>query len=695
MPDAPREEKDVPREVTTILCEKSLYWFSRCAWEIVEPAIPFVDNWHIRDGIADHLQAVTEGLFDKLLINVPPGSMKSLLCSVFWPCWVWTTQPETRWMLASYSKGRVAEDSGRRRNVIQSEWYQGQWPTDFAQDKNQVLRFQNLDRGWMFATQVGGGLGEHPDYIVLDDPNDTEETDSKTKMTKAWEWQTGTLASRGIARNVKRAVIQQRTDELDFSGHILGEVNEEDRDDDYVHICLPAEYEENRMVDTPTGWNDPRTEPGDLLWPELFGPEKIAELKKMGVYRAAGQLQQSPAPKEGGMFKREYFRIVDEPPDPEQRRHVVRYWDLAASQDQGDYTAGVLISWGFCKSLNRWVYFVEDIERGQWLPGTRNDTILSTAKMDGADVFVWGPQDPGAGGKEAAITFAMLLDGFIVATEPPINKVRHADPLAAAFEAGNVVVVKGEWNEPFIRELVVFPRGSNDDQVDGASGAYAKCSAMSRSLLGQASLKTYRTNGKVIVYNDDGQRGSFDVRKAKIVGAVCLDSITAARAKHTRIPPSAIQIWAKHKSRFFLLDAWRGIKQWNELLEVLTTMMTEHDCRSLSVQMSDAATQMTKVWRTVSVTQAEVNEKKLIEESTGIQKLFADGQIFVPVSAHWKAGVVSEWLNWTGTVDDPNQHVKCTIIAGRVKGTTSGGWGIVKAPNSRSPLTSYHQESRD
>jgi predicted phage terminase large subunit-like protein len=174
--------------------------------------------------------------------------------------------------------------------------------------------------------------------------------------------------------------------------------------------------------------------------------------------------EQRPTPKAGEIFDPAWFRIVDAPPAHAMR---VRWWDMAATESGGDYTAGVRVS-----VTPDGVFTVEHIARGQWAPGRRDATIRQTAELDGAAVVQWGEQEPGSAGKSQALAFVKLLAGFTAYTAPSTgDKIVRAGPLAAQAQAGNVQLVRGEWNRHFLEELRQFPHGTHDDQVDAAASA--------------------------------------------------------------------------------------------------------------------------------------------------------------------------------------------------------------------------------
>lgn len=451
--------------------EASLHEFVRQAWPLVEVDRPFIDNWHIRM-ICRHLEAVTSGEITRLLINVPPGCMKSLLMGVFWPCWVWTQSPEMRWLFASYSQALSTRDSVKCRALISSPWYRQRWfrAVQLGSDQNQKTYFETTAGGWRLATSVGGrGTGEHPDFIVVDDPHNVVQAESDVQRDGVLDWWDGTMSTRGRGRGVRQIVVMQRLHERDLSGHILA------KGTGWNHLCFPMRYEgPERMPVTSLSARDERTRDGELLWPELFPEPSVAELERdLGSRRAAGQLQQRPAPADGELFRRGWFQII---PSAPSGGSAVRYWDLAGSEGQGDYTVGVLIARG------KQAFYVLDVVRGRWSIHARNERIRATAQQDAArglkQMRIWIEQEPGASGMAAAQYLIRFLAGFSVRADK-VDKAKELrwEPWAAQLEAGNVFLVHSDWNDAFIQEHLIAPNGRNDDQLDAASGAINTLSA--------------------------------------------------------------------------------------------------------------------------------------------------------------------------------------------------------------------------
>lgn len=464
--------------LTRKLAEKSFYDFVRLAWSLVEPDMPFCDNWHI-GAICTHLQAVADGSVKNLIINVPPGAMKSLLACVFWPAWVWTIRPAKRFLFASYADALSMRDSVRCRTVLASAWYQGFWPLEMRDDQNTKGMFENTKGGWRLATSVGGrATGLHPDFVVADDPNNAKEAESDAERQNVIDWWDGTIGTRGISRDVAQIVIQQRLNTLDLTGYLIGKDRKM-----WDHICLPMEYESPtldpvtgetvpRMFTTSLGFQDPRTVDGQLLWPALFTDSKVARLKKnLGIYHAAGQLQQRPTPRGGGMFKRSWFPIVATLP---RCLNMVRYWDKAGTAGgDGARTAGVLMAKGEDEH-----YYIADVQTARLGAADREALIKQTAQLDSrkyGHVRVWVEQEPGSGGKESAENTVKNLVGFSCNIERVTgSKEVRAEPLAAQASVGMVRLLAGDWNGEFLDEIENFPVGKLKDQIDGASGAFNK-----------------------------------------------------------------------------------------------------------------------------------------------------------------------------------------------------------------------------
>lgn len=456
----------------------SFYAYMRAAWPHIESA-PYIDNWHV-GAVCEHLQAVTLGQISKLLINIPPGCSKSLITCVFWPTWEWQRDPSVRWFFASYDQQLSTRDSVKCRTLLSSPWYQAMWPgrVVIKRDQDQKTYYETTAGGYRLATSVGGhGTGEHPDRVVFDDPHNVRKAESEVERQNVIDWWDLTMPTRGLSRGVRQVGIMQRLHHRDLAGHIISR-------GDFVLLCLPMRYEPNRMVTTVLGWNDPRTVEGELLAPVQFPEEKIRSLEKsLGAYGVAGQLQQRPQPRGGGLFKPQWFNRRNRAAPREAVR--VRAWDRASTNEGGCYTAGVLMA----KDKDGTLY-VEDCVHGQWEPNERNDRIIATAKKDR---LRYGPKwepiivvemERGSTGLESFQRLAARLVGYKIKEDRPTgSKDVRAEPWADQLAAGNVVICDngGEplWDianyvtehEQFKPDSKVKRLGKYKDQVDASSMA--------------------------------------------------------------------------------------------------------------------------------------------------------------------------------------------------------------------------------
>lgn len=309
--------------------------FIRYFWHILEPTEPFVEGWALA-AMCAHLEAVDRGEIQKLLITVPPGSMKSLLCSVFFPLWQWgpREKPEQRFLNFAYAAHLTQRDNDRMLMVLKSPEWAELWGrrqevvTDEVTGKRRVfwrgftLRAEGKEKiatsrtGWKLATSVGGvGTGERGNVVILDDPHNLKDDNSEVVRPETVRWFKEAMSNR--LNNMKRSVIiaiMQRSHEADVAGEII------DNDMGYVHLNIPMEFEaDNRCVtrvQTPSTfnntteifWQDPRIVDGQLMWPERFDHETVAAIKKLGEHVWVGQYQQRPEPRGGAIIKRAYWK---------------------------------------------------------------------------------------------------------------------------------------------------------------------------------------------------------------------------------------------------------------------------------------------------------------------------------------------------------------------------------------------------
>lgn len=445
----------------------SLPRFVRHFWSVIEPDMPLVWNWHL-DELCQCIElAVRSGKHPRWIFNIPPGTLKSILVSVMVRAWLWAENPALRFLSASYSSHLSVRDNIKLRTIVLSPEYKKIFRKfSLTGDQNAKERFDTLKGGWSIATSVGGvGTGEHPDYIFIDDPITEAQSRSEAERNEANSWLDRTISSRGVVRGVRTFLVMQRLHTDDPAGHLRAKGG-------WDSVIFPMRYEPFRAPNgsDPGHTPDPRDRrsiPNELLFPALFDEVKVRALEiALGPFAAAGQLQQRPVPEGGGLFRREWFRVVDVGPGHNATRRV-RGWDTAGTEGDGDYTAGVRISEADD------TFFVEHAVAVQIGPGFVDDLIKNTATMDGKDCTIREEKEVGSAGLAVIGARTKLLKGYDYAGVPISgDKVTRAKPFRAQCEGGHVVLIRGDWNERYLDELCAFPVGKHDDLVDATSCSF-------------------------------------------------------------------------------------------------------------------------------------------------------------------------------------------------------------------------------
>ena len=405
--------------------------------------------------IARAMEAVERGEIKRLLVMLAPRHGKSELVSRRFPAWYLGRNPDRQIISASYGQD-LATDFGRDvRNIIQSSEYQALFGgTSIAQDSGAKHRWHTNKGGSYVAAGVGTAItGRGAHILNIDDPvKDRAEAESATIREAVWNWYTSTAYTRLMPGGAV-VVTLTRWHESDLAGRLLEAA--ETGGDQWTVVKLPA-------VDAA----------GAALWPAKYNRADLDRIRAaIGERDWSALYQQDPRPPEGALFKIALMGVLEAPPLGAVQR--IRRWDLAATRQVGtrdpDWTAGVLLA---KQSDGRLV--VEDVVRLRGGPDQVEATILATAQRDGVGVTVGLPKDPGQAGVSQVQYLTRLLAGFKVESERETgDKATRAAPFASQVNVGNVSMVRGAWNRPFLDELASFPSGTHDDQVDAASGAYA------------------------------------------------------------------------------------------------------------------------------------------------------------------------------------------------------------------------------
>lgn len=464
------KEYELQQELDYRACEDSLYRFFLAAWKVLEPTTPLYSNWHL-ELMAEYLEEVTAGNIRRIIINVPPRSLKSTLVTICWPCWEWIKNPSERYMFASYSQSLSTEHSMARRRLIESEWYSSRWGSNYGllEDQNAKHYFRNDGAGHMFATSTGGSAtGFGGNRVIIDDPHNTKGAESDAERTTTLnDIDKGLMSRFNDPKTGVLALVMQRLHEEDATGNIL----KKDLPG-LVHVKLPTEATENQTIIFPRSGRVVHRKTGELLHPERMGPDEVAAAKKLlGSFGFAGQHQQEPAPLEGGILKVDNWQRYTPALLPEQFDQIVQSWDMRfkkttseQAKNKGDYVAGVVL--GIKGSRT----YLLDLTRGLWgFKDSRDQVVLMSGRWPHAvQKFV----ENKANGPGIVDALEEEIAGLTL-IEPKGDKMQRAMLTVPYHEAHNLFIPEkghvfssGVCVDDFVTECAKFPNGKNDDMLD-------------------------------------------------------------------------------------------------------------------------------------------------------------------------------------------------------------------------------------
>lgn len=494
---------ELGRRQKAAACEKSLYEFVKTFWHILEPQTPLVEGWPLF-AMCLHLEAVTNGKVKRLLINISPGSMKSLLVNVFWPAWEWIRFPHYRYVTFSYAAHLTQRDNNRFRELVICQEYKSLFGDRFKLVKVGEQLVSNDKTGWKVASSVGGvGTGERGDRVILDDPHNVKQRESEKVRTDTVDWFSSAMSNRlNDLENGVIIVIMQRVHQEDVSGfillHGLG----------YVHLMIPAEFEPDRKCYTSIGWEDPRKVEGEIFWEARFSRNTLdQELSRMGPYDYAGQYQQRPTPKGGAIFRDEWWQYYEMPYHgrfPMRFEYVIASLDPAyTAKQQNDYSA--LTIWGIWRNREDEpkVMLIDGWQKRLTLHGTTDEHKIEGEGGEENRIRTshsWGLIEWVAYSCKLRKVDRLLIEakasGLSVAQEisrlyqqegwgielidPRSDKEARAHSIIPLFSDKFIFIpssvednelIPYEFADELIRQCEVFPRGSHDDLVDSMTQA--------------------------------------------------------------------------------------------------------------------------------------------------------------------------------------------------------------------------------
>lgn len=442
-------------EAFDALLRTRLAAFTRKAFHTVDPGAVYSHNWHI-DLIAEYLEACSRREIKRLIINVPPRMMKSISVTTAFPAWLMGHNPSERIVAASYAASLAMKHSVDTRLIVQSDWYRRIFPrVILTGDQNEKSKFVTTERGHRIATSVGGStIGEGGNFLIVDDPHSPAQTLSDTQRRLALEWFDQGFSTRlDDKKNGVIVVVMQRLHANDLSGHLLEKGG-------WEHLKLPAVAEDKTFISF--GRVKVVREAGSPLHPEREGLEQIEAIKReMGSYAFAGQYQQRPAPADGGIIKAAWLQSRYR----ERRDNysaIVQSWDTASKAAErndpsvcitfGQHETGydvlqVVVKRLEYPALKRLVVSQAD----DWQP----DAILIEDKASGQQLL-----------QDLRSETRLPLIGIT----PITDKITRASAVSPLIEAGKLSLPQqAAWLPDFEAELLAFPNGPHDDQVDALS----------------------------------------------------------------------------------------------------------------------------------------------------------------------------------------------------------------------------------
>jgi predicted phage terminase large subunit-like protein len=485
------------------LARKSFRSFVEWAWPVLEPRTRFLPSWHI-DLLCEYLEAVTAGEITRLVINVPPRYMKSLLATVLWPCWEWQSRPSLRSIFSSYAESLASHHSLCRRRLIRSRQYQRFAPEiHLTRDQSEKLEFHNTLGGIMVATSTGGSItGKGGNRLIIDDPHNPTQAESDAQRQQAIDFFRFTLSTRlDDPKHDAIVVMMQRLHTRDLTAICL--------EQGFEHVCLPALAPHHTTIVFPRSGREVIRELDSPLWPER---QDVVELERqrrtLGSYGFAGQYQQQPVPREGGMFKQEWWRYCDQLPAGFD--DITQSWDLSFKGGEGnDYVVGLVLG-----RIGALVYVLDRFKK----KASFTETCQAIKQMAEKYPATRAVLVEDAANGPAVINMLQREIRGILAVTPEGGKWSRAAAVQPQVESGQVFLPKPRfadgqlrfeyaWVEDFIEQCSLFPKGDHDDDVDALTQAMVYLQNRPASTLSASYILSLGTRDS---RHDDGDDDEHD-----------------------------------------------------------------------------------------------------------------------------------------------------------------------------------------
>jgi len=439
------------------ILRRDLTSFILRSFQTVAPGIAYRHNWHI-ELIADRLVAVFGGRITRLIITVPPRSLKSLCASVAFPAWVLGHDPAHRIICASYGVDLALKHARDCRHILDSHWYHEVFPrTRLNRKKTAEDEFETTGGGYRISTSLGGTLtGRGGNVLIVDDPIKPQDALSPARRKSVTEWFEGTLYSRlDDKRRDAIIVIMQRVHVDDLVGHLLAKGG-------WRHINLAAIATSPERFALADGRVFTRSV-GDALHPDREPLAVLDDIRAtVGSYHFEAQYQQAPAPEQGNLVKWSWFRRYAEIPFAEPGDRIVQSWDTAMTAHDGS-------DWSACVTAalrGNDIYVIDVFRERLDFPSLKARIYALKQEFAAHDVVI---EDKGSG---TGLIQQLKSEGQLrpIGFAPEGSKADRMAAQSAGIEAGYVLLPEqAPWLEVFRGEMLAFPHGKHDDQVDAFS----------------------------------------------------------------------------------------------------------------------------------------------------------------------------------------------------------------------------------
>jgi predicted phage terminase large subunit-like protein len=442
------------QKVLKYMCEDSLLFYARYIYKENHNR-KFIQSKHFEE-IAKFLEDVFFGRITRGIINMPPRYGKTELVIKIFVSWCLAKVPVSKFIHLSYSDTLALDNSSETKEYIQSEAFQSLWKMNLKKDAQSKKKWFNEYGGGMYATAAGGaitgfgagvdGLDYFTGAILIDDPLKPDDAFSEIERGKVNKRYNNTIRSRTNTDKTPIIIIMQRLHEDDLSGFLLNGGSGEE----WNHLCLPA-LDKN---------NNP-------LYPHKHTFEQLEQIRQADRYTFAGQYMQTPAPDEGGEWRKNWFSIIKKQELPQGIRWQM-YIDGAYTKDTKNDPTGIMIAGKYKNDL----YIYSSIDKYLELPELIKyiPTHIETLGLNISIVKI----EPKASGKsivqllkqQTKLNVTEIKTDFV-----KVSKIERARTSSPYIEGGRVHLIEGSWNDSYLRQIATFPNAKHDEHIDLTSYA--------------------------------------------------------------------------------------------------------------------------------------------------------------------------------------------------------------------------------